>query len=397
MAAKKKKSSSKSSSSKSESSSSSASKVEQISKAIRSGGPLVALSDHNFSKFVNDRPRDYYAVLVLTATDPQYGCSVCVKAKGNLEDVAKLYHSQYNISEIPVDQRVIFFKAEVDDARNIFTQLRVETVPRTFILPPVDTNSKLVPMQEYEIEGRGFLEGLSSSVDTLNNATKVKIQILQSPFLFLFTVAVFAVFLSLFVSAAAYDVLGSLLWYQTPKIWVIISVICFGVGVSGCIFCIIRSAPPLGFSHQGTLSIFSPQGRDQYLVEGIIVALWTVGAGLAAYFAAYSTKIPVPLLREVLVLVFMTCFIVLGVQIWMAYVSKTAWYSLKETIPPVLWTYITSGVKKNSDLFKRLLRMSEIWLFEIKGLDFEAFEKKFQLLVVDYVKRSLYIAVEAKK
>jgi hypothetical protein len=373
------------------------SKIDQISKAIHSGGPLVALSDRNFSKFINDRPRDYYAVVVLTATDPQYKCSVCVKAKGNLEDVAKLYVSQYNISEVPANQRVVFFKAEVDDARNIFTELRVETVPRTFVFPPADTKSKKVPMQEYEIEGRGFLEGLSSSVETVNNVTGVKIQILQHPFLFLFAAAVFAVLLSLFVSAAAYDVTGSLLWYQTPKLWVIISIICFGVGVSGCIFCIIRGAPPFGFGREGTLSIFAPQGRDQYLIEGIIVALWTVGAGLAAYFAAQSTKIPVPLLREVLVLAFVTCFIVLGVQIWTAYVSKTAWYSLKETVPPILWTYISSGVKKNSDLFKRLLRMSEIWLFEIKGLDFDVFGKKFQLLVVDYLKRSLNIAVDAKK
>lgn len=187
-AAKKKKSSSKSSSSSaspsssstSSSSSSSLSKIDQISKAILSGGPLVALSDRNFSKFINDRPRDFYAVVVLTATDPQYKCSVCVKAKRNLEDVAKLYVSQYNISEIPANQRVVFFKAEVDDARNIFTELRVETVPRTFVFPPADTKSKKVPMQEYEIEGRGFLESLSSSVETVNNVTGVKVLLASS-------------------------------------------------------------------------------------------------------------------------------------------------------------------------------------------------------------------------
>jgi hypothetical protein len=31
--------------------------------------------------------------------------------------------------------------------------------------------------------------------------------------------------LALFVSAAVYDIFGSLLWYQTPKLWVIISVV----------------------------------------------------------------------------------------------------------------------------------------------------------------------------
>lgn len=169
------------------------------------------------------------------------------------------------------------------------------------------------------------------------------------------------------------------------------------MGVSGSIFCIIRSAPPFGFTRQGTLSIFAPQGRDQFLVEGIIVALWTVGAGLSAYFALQSTKLPIPLVRELLVLIFVTCFIVLGREIWMAYVQKTAWYSMKDTVPPVVWTYLTSGVKKNSDLFKRLIRVSEIWLFEVKGLDYEAFAKKFQLLVVDYVKRALNVASTTTK
>lgn len=174
-AAKKKKSST---STKSETASStSVNKFDSVIKAIKTGGSLISLTDRNFSKFITDRPRDYYAVLVLTATDPRYGCSVCVKGKNNLEDVAKLYNSQYNLSAVDTNQRVVFFKAEVDDARNIFTELRVETVPRTFILPPADVKAKKVPIQEHEVEGRGFLENLQASVDTVNNATGVKVKL----------------------------------------------------------------------------------------------------------------------------------------------------------------------------------------------------------------------------
>lgn len=205
-------------------SSSNANKIDLLANALKAG-PLLSLSDRNFSKFITDRPREYYSVLVLTATDPKYGCSVCSKGRANLEEVARLYHSQYNISEVPVDQRVLFFKAEVDDARNIFGELRIETVPRTYILPPADTKSKKIPIQEHEVEGRGFMESLQASVDAVNQATGVKIQILQDPFLFLFGISIFAVLLALFVSAAIYDIFGSLLWYQTPKLWVIVSVV----------------------------------------------------------------------------------------------------------------------------------------------------------------------------
>lgn len=388
-AAKKKKSSSKSKTSKSESSSStfsSASKIEVLAKLMQNN-PIVSLTDRNFPKYITDRPRDYHSVLVLTATDPKYGCSVCVKGKQNLEGVAKLYQSQFNFSAVATpEERVVFFVAEVDDARNIFTELRVETVPRVFILPPADSKSRKTLIQEYEVDGRPLLESLQASIELVNYKTGLKILILQDPFLLLLILSIVAMLLALFVSNACYDVSSALLWYQEPKLWVVVSLICFGVGVSGSIFCIIRSAPPFGFNRLGVMNIFAPQGRDQFLIEGIIVALWTVGAGLSLFLMQQATKLKFPVLRHILVLFLFSVFIVLAQQIWTAYIAKTPWYSMRETLPSPLWQYLTSGVKKNSDIFKRFVRMSEIWLFD-EAKDFEGLKKKFQQLVVDYLQR----------
>jgi hypothetical protein len=156
------------------------------------------------------------------------------------------------------------------------------------------------------------------------------------------------------------------------------------VGVSGSIFCIIRSAQPYGMTREG-LVLFAPQGRDQFLIEGIVVALWTVGAALSYTFMLYATKLRFPVLRHVLVLLSMTVFIVLLLQIWHAYVDKTGWYNLKDTFPVELWAWISASVKKTSPLSKRLLRMSEYWLYEAK--DWSAFQKKFNAIVVDYLKK----------
>lgn len=131
--------------------------------------------------------------------------------------------------------------------------------------------------------------------------------------------------------------------------------------------------------------MFATQGRDQFLVEGIVVALWTLGCALAYYIMYQSTKLRFPLLRHVGVLFGMTLFIVLGLQLWTAYGAKTAWYSLKETLPADVWHYMSSSVKKNSGIVKRFLRLSELWLVEVK--DFETLRKKFDLLIVEYVKR----------
>lgn len=158
------------------------------------------------------------------------------------------------------------------------------------------------------------------------------------------------------------------------------------MGVSGSIFCVIRSAPFFGYTAQG-ISLFVVQGRDQYMIEGIIVALWTLLCGLSAYCVYSSTKLPISIVRHLAVIAFMTLFVVFGQQLWQAYVAKTMWYKLQSTLPEDLWRYLSSSVKKSSGLMKRLLRVSEVWLFESKTLD--DFQKKFQSIVVDYLKRRL--------
>lgn len=55
--------------------------------------------------------------------------------------------------------------------------------------------------------------------------------------------------------------------------------ICFGVGVSGSIFCVIRSAPLYGYGREGPV-IFADEGREQFLIEGIIISALTVRASL---------------------------------------------------------------------------------------------------------------------
>ncbi|RYG63970.1 hypothetical protein EON64_14900, partial [archaeon] len=54
------------------------------------------------------------------------------------------------------------------------------------------------------------------------------------------------------------------------------SQVCFAVGVSGSISCVIRGAPLFGFSRQGVVSVFAAQGREQFYLEGIAVAALTL-------------------------------------------------------------------------------------------------------------------------
>ena len=125
--------------------------------------------------------------------------------------------------------------------------------------------------------------------------------------------------------------------------------------------------------------------------------MWTAGAGFAAYLTIYATKVPFSIVRHVGVLITMSIFIILCIQIWNAYIDKTQWYSLKDTMPAELWAWFASSIKKSTSLPKRLYRVSQIWLLETKYIPSNIFDtkvlrgfyKKFDALVVEYIKRQL--------
>jgi len=349
--------------------------------------PILYLGDGNFTKYVVDRPREYYAMLLFTATAPQYQCSVCVKTKGAYIDAATHYQNQYDFEVTPADKKMIFFVVEVDSARSVFSDMQLETVPRVYVLPPTQTKSPKMKIGDFEVEAKVLLDGTKSILDEIESISGIKIDVMVDPVPCILALCLVSLLVALFVSNASYDVYGALLWYQSPRLWVLVSAVCFAVGVSGSIFCVIRAAPPLGHGRQGAV-VFAGQGRDQYLVEGLVVAAWTLGVGLSLFLMLAATRMKrFPLLRHCAVLLALSVCAVLLLQIWDAYVMKTGWYSLKETLPAEVWSFLTSSVKKGSGLPKRLLRMSEYWLLESRS--WEAFSKKFQVLVVDYLKRQL--------
>ena len=45
---------------------------------------------------------------------------------------------------------------------------------------------------------------------------------------------------------------------------------------------------------------------------------------------------------------------------------QTRWYNVRDTVPPAYWAFLSSSVKKSSGLAKRLVRLSEIFLFDFK-------------------------------
>jgi hypothetical protein len=66
-------------------------------------------------------------------------------------------------------------------------------------------------------------------------------------------------------------------------------------------------------------------------------------------------------------------------------------YSIRDTVPKELWTYLTGSVKKSSGIVKRFLRVSEIYLYDFR--DWATFRKKAKQITIDYIMKTVLAAV----
>ena len=373
--------------------SSGVSKLQQLFSVLQ---PHAAITDKNFTKWIADRPREYHAVLLFTATAPAYQCAVCVATKQIFVSAAEIYRDQFDFLAGSADgktdesldiakNRLAFFVLEADTARTSFTNMGLETVPRIYAIPPTNANSPKMRLQDYEIQIHSIVEGGAATLlKELKDITGVNVRAMTHPGPAMLLLGLAAVAFAVLAAAAAYDPKEALYWFRSPSLWACVTTLCFCIGVSGSIFCIIRSPPLYGtpYGSKG-LKIFADQGQQQYLIEGFVIAGLTVGCGAALALVVTAPKLPLwAPLKHIFVLIGLAAFLVCGLEVAEAYAFKTQWYSIHETLPRELWSWINGSLKKSSSLPKRILRISEIWMSDFK--DWNSFGKKVGAILADY-------------
>ena len=115
---------------------------------------MIPLHDSNFSKFVTLRPRGYVAVLMFTALDARYDCQVCKSTLPIFKEVAALYYSQFDFNSSQPSDRLAFFIVDAGNAGGTFEDLKLETVPRFYVLPPRSEADSKLRMSDFEISNR---------------------------------------------------------------------------------------------------------------------------------------------------------------------------------------------------------------------------------------------------
>lgn len=165
---------------------------------------------------------------------------------------------------------------------------------------------------------------------------------------------------------------------------------CFSVGVSGVISCVIRHADLLSYEGRSRAPFIfgDADDRTQNYTEGIIVAALTLFCGGAAFMVFVGSKLNIYIGRDVLVILSISAFIVAAANLYQAYAIETPYYDMQRLLPFGLWEWMNGPVKKSSGIAKRVHRLSLFILAECNS--WEQFSKKVQALFVGYITRTYF-------
>jgi hypothetical protein len=164
--------------------------------------------------------------------------------------------------------------------------------------------------------------------------------------------------------------------------------LCFAVGISGVVSCLIHGIDFFEYSHEGDLIIFSDKNRrSQTYLEGIIVSGLTIFFGVFLFVLYFGSKLPIFLGRDVVIVFALAICAAIAIELSAIYRQKTPWYSLDRLLPPAVLEWLSQPIKKNSGVPKRLLRLAQYVAME--WVDFPSFWAKCDYVLIGYLKKYL--------
>ncbi|KAJ5102866.1 hypothetical protein N7532_003395 [Penicillium argentinense] len=246
-------------------------------------GP-VGLDSTSFAELTT-APRDYYAVVLLTALDARYGCIMCREFDSEWELMARSWNKGTKLDDL----KVVFGTLDFDHGKAVFQKLMLQTAPVLLLFPPTigpfakldaepvryDFTSPIGAEQLYSWIGRHLPEGPKPPLVRPVNYMRIvsAITILMG------TVTLFTV-LSPYVLPIV----------QNRNLWAAVSLIAILLFTSGQMFNHIRKAPYVAGDGQGGISYFAGGFQNQFGMETQIVA--AIYAILSFATIALALKVP---------------------------------------------------------------------------------------------------------
>lgn len=245
----------------------------------------VKLADSSFKKLTGT-PRDYTAMVLLTAMDARYGCQLCREFQPEWDILARSWTN----GDKKGDSRVIFGTLDFADGRETFMSLGLQTAPVLLLFQPTTGPHAVASPEPIRYD---FTTGPQVAEQVHSWLARHLPGRPQPPIrrpinwmrLFSWTVLSLGA-VTAFVTA--YPYLVPLI--QSRKLWAGLSLFAILLFTSGHMFNQIRKVPYVAGNGKGGVSYFAGGFQNQFGMETQVVA--GVYALLAFCAIGLATKVP---------------------------------------------------------------------------------------------------------
>lgn len=224
---------------------------------------VIKLTKNNYERIL-EGPRDSYIVLLLTATNPQIGCTICQQLNPEFDKIADSWFSDH-----PDGDNLFFARADFADGyREIFQAFQLNNVPRLYLYSPSEDNQAFNEgLEQLPIPNANLALELAQN---LKEATQKNIKVYE-PVAYgnIIITAVFT-FCSVLLIKRNFASVSTIL--KSRPLWGGLTVFSILIFITGYMFNAIRGSPYARPTQDGGTEYFARGQQSQYGVETQILS-----------------------------------------------------------------------------------------------------------------------------
>ncbi|CAR24964.1 Oligosaccharyl transferase subunit ost3/OST6 [Lachancea thermotolerans] len=233
---------------------------EKLSKEASRYKGIIQLTNNNFKRIL-DSKREAYIVVLLTATNAQVGCTLCMELDPEFSMMADSWYKDHPEGLSESGTGMFFARADFDPKKNsdVFMHFKVNNVPRLLFLTPQGDPSSF---SQINLPGEGGMTRVLAIVNTLRDATGISdFKIYQpinwgSVFVTAFATAAVTLLVKKYKPVAAKLITSKYVW-GLATVFVII------LWNAGYMFNSIRGSQFAGMTQDGSAVIYFMEGQQQ--------------------------------------------------------------------------------------------------------------------------------------
>lgn len=292
---------------------------------------VVNFNDRLYKKHVIDdtTTRPFHLLLLFTAQDAKFSCDVCQRTYPEFLTLAQSYATHQPSSALPL----YFGVLDYEHNKASFALHDFASAPHVVYISPtqlvqIDAKSRKSPFND------GQIFNLYSNGQTaedmllfLSERSGIRYPIQRSMMKTYLTLAVVLLLTLVLAGVVAFHWTYFLHKMRSKALWSLVSFMFYTLSVGGMVFCIIRDPPPFAVDRSGTMSFVHSGGRNQYVVEGLIIGLCNAVAALSVIaLTQWAPKVKDPQTRTMAMAMCLLAFFALYRFVVRTYGRKNSWY-----------------------------------------------------------------------